>query len=83
MLGFEFISGWGILNVAGFLSTPKWLRDKCVASRLSSLAANYQVLYESANTFDRILARFFWFFYGVSVFLMLLFIGLNALGLFG
>lgn len=82
MLGFEFVSGWDILNVAGALSTPKWLRDKFATSRLSNIAANYQVLYENTNRFDRILARVFWFFYVTSVFLMLSFIGLNSLGLF-
>ena len=80
-LGFEFVSGWDILNVAGALSTPKWLREKFATSRLSGLAANYQLLYENTSKFDRVLARIFWFFYIVSVVLMLIFIAANSIGL--
>lgn len=80
-LGVEFASGWDILNVAGSLSTPAWLREKFSASRLSALSANYQALYENTNKFDRVLARIFWFFYVVSASLMLLVIAVNSLGL--
>ena len=80
-IGFEFVSGWDILNVAGALSTPKWLREKLSSSRLSGLSANYQLLYENTSKFDRILARVFWFFYVVSVSLMLIFIAADALSL--
>lgn len=83
VLGFEFVSGWDILNVAGSLSTPKWLREKFAASPLSHLTANYQALYENTSKFDRILAKVFWIFYVLSAFLMLVFIGLNAIGLLG
>ena len=81
-LGMEFVSGWDILNVAGALSTPKWLRDKFMLSRFSGLAVNYQALYENTSCFDRVLARIFWGFYVVSVVLMLFFILLNSFGLF-
>ncbi len=81
-LGMGFVSGWDILNVAGALSTPKWLRDKFMLSRLSGLTVNYQALYENTSCFDRVLARIFWGFYVVSVVLMLFFILLNSFGLF-
>ncbi len=80
-LGFEFVSGWDILNVAGALSTPRWLREKLSSSSLSGLSANYQLLHENTSKFDRVLARIFWFFYVTSVALMLLFITANSLGI--
>jgi hypothetical protein len=82
-LGFELASGWDILNVAGALSAPKWLREKFSKSRLSGFTANYQLIYENTSKFDRVLARVFWFFYVVSVVLMLIFIAANSIGLLG
>lgn len=70
-LGIEFASGWDILNVAGALSTPRWLREKLEASSLSMFSANYQVLYEHTTIFDRILARIFWGFYVVPIILIM------------
>ncbi|MFA7556158.1 MAG: hypothetical protein WCY88_18100 [Spongiibacteraceae bacterium] len=81
-LGLELTSGWDILNVAGALSSPEWLRDRFSTSRFSGLTANYQLLYENTSKFDRVLARVFWFFYVVPVVLMLIFIVLNSFGLF-
>jgi len=80
-LGFELVSGWDILNVAGALSTPRWLREKFSSSSLSGFSANYPLLYGNTSKFDRVLARVFWFFYVVSVGLMLLFIAANSLGI--
>lgn len=82
-LGIELESGWDILNVAGALSTPRWLREKFLSSPLSRLSANYQLLYDNTTKFDRVLARVFWFFYVVSVGLMLLFIAANSSGILG
>jgi len=65
-LGIELASGWDILNAAGALSTPNWLRKKFESSRLSGFSANYEFLYENTNKFDRILARVFWSFYLVT-----------------
>jgi hypothetical protein len=72
-LGIELASGWDILNVAGALSTPKWLRDKFTSSRLSGLNANYQFIYSNTNKFDRILGRVFWIFYFVTGFFIILY----------
>lgn len=65
-LGVELASGWDILNAAGALSTPSWLRKKFESSRLSGFSANYEFLYENTNKFDRVLARVFWSFYLVT-----------------
>lgn len=81
-LGIEFVSGWDILNVAGALSTPKWLREKFVSSRLSGLSANYNFLYENTSKFDRVLARVFWTFYLVTGLLIILYTLASILGLF-
>ena len=82
-LGMEFVSGWDIFNVAGALSTPKWLRDKFSRSKLSVLIADYQVLYDNTTRFDRILARVFWVIYVTSGSSMILLVILDSFGLFG
>jgi hypothetical protein len=82
-LGMEFVSGWDIFNVAGALSTPKWLRDRFSRSNLSVLIADYQVLYDNTTRFDRILARVFWVIYVISGSSMILLVILDSVGLFG
>lgn len=59
-LGVVFASGWDILNVAGALSAPKWLRDRYKKSSLAFLAADADVIYQHTNRFDRVLARIFY-----------------------
>lgn len=81
-LGFEFVSGWDILNVAGALSTPRWMREKLSTSPLSAMWANHDVLYEHTKPFDRVLARVFWFFYMFSAGAMLALVIADALGAF-
>lgn len=80
-LGVEFSSGWDILNVAGCLSTPAWLRKRFSESRLSFLSANYQIVFENTNKFDRVLARVFWFFYVTSCSLMIILVSANGIGI--
>jgi hypothetical protein len=82
-LGMEFVSGWDIFNVAGALSTPKWLRDRFSRSNLSVLIADYQILYDNTTRFDRILARVFWVIYVISGSSMILLVILDSVGLFG
>ncbi len=77
-LGIEFVSGWDIFNVAGALSTPKWLRDKFSRSKLSVFIADYQVLYDNTTRFDRILARVFWVTYVISGSSMILLVILDS-----
>ena len=55
-LGFEFISGLDILNVAQALALPlKWAKF-LNKSPVSSLYAKVDLLQENTNTFDRVLA---------------------------
>ncbi len=82
-LGVEFVSGWDILNVAGALSTPKWLRDKYAQSPLAFLNANYQVLYENTTLFDRVLARIFSVMFYTTGMAAVLLVSLEGLGVFG
>jgi len=82
-LGVEFASGWDVLNVAAALSRPKWLSEKYKKSKLSGLAANSDVLYQSTTLFDRILARVFWFLYVFLGAAMILILILNWCGVFG
>jgi len=82
-LGIEFASGWDILNVASALSRPKWLNRKYKKSRLSSLVANSDLLYQNTTLFDRILARTFWFSYVISGTCIILILVLNWCGVFG
>src|SRR5690606_1832669 len=81
-LGVELVSGWDILNVAGALSTPKWLREKYSKSSLAFLNADYAFLRQSTTRFDRVLARIFSvIFYSTGISSIVL-ISLNGLGLF-
>ena len=80
-LGIELASGWDILNAAGALSTPSWLRKKLESSRLSGFSANYKFLYENTNNFDRLLARVFWYFYLVTGVAIISYTLAGALGL--
>jgi len=81
-LGIELTGSWDVFNVAGALSRPKWLNQKYNRSRLSSLVANPDVLYEHTTLFDRIFARVFYTLYVFSGTNMLILAILNALGLF-
>ncbi len=80
-LGFEFVSGWDIINAAQALSLPKPLMRKLENSLLGYLYSNAEILYQNTNLFDRILARVLYYllmFSGLSGALIVL---LNALGL--
>jgi len=81
-LGMEFVSGWGILNVAGALALPRWLNVKLRNTPLCYLYANAEILDKYTSVFDRILAIiFYWLFVSSVVFLMLL-ATLNSFGVF-
>lgn len=81
-LGFEFINGYDIFNVASALTAPKWFRDKFHKSQLSFLAADYQALYENTTLLDRVLGRTFWILFSISGSAMILLVVLNGLGIF-
>jgi len=59
-LGFEFISGWNILNTAQALSLPKFLTQRIKKSPGSFLFANAELLRQHTNKLDRFLARLFY-----------------------
>ena len=79
-LGFEFISGWDIINVAQALSLPKFLTRKLKNSPLSALHANSALLKKHTNKFDQVLGKFFFALY---LFSGLTFIFLALLGFLG
>lgn len=60
-LGMEFVSGWGIINVAQALAMPSWIMRKFKKAKLSFLYANVDILTKHTNKFDRLLAcAFYW-----------------------
>lgn len=60
-LGFEYVSGWDIINVAQSLSIPRKLSKKLESTPLSFLYANSELLHSQTNKFDRMLgAVFYW-----------------------
>lgn len=62
-LGVEFVSGWDIFNVAQALALPQLVIVKMKKSRLSSFAANTELLFQHTTAFDRLLAKlFYWLF---------------------
>ena len=81
-LGLEFVGGWDILNVAQALSLPKSAIRKIKNSRLSFLEANAEVLYQHTNVFDRCLARVFYWLWTGSTLSAIVYLLLNALGVF-
>ncbi len=58
-LGFGYVSGWDITNVAQILLMPKWMNDKLKESPLSFLHANYDLLYKHTTKFDLISQSFY------------------------
>jgi len=81
-LGFEYVSGWDIINVAQALSLPRAWTRKLEKSPLSAIYANSGVLFDNTNKLDRMLgAVFYWLLMssGLSGALLVL---LNYLGFF-
>jgi len=56
LLGFGFISGWDILNVAQALAIPRGWAQKLKNSPLSSLFADADLLNKHTHKVDKILA---------------------------
>jgi len=78
--GFEFISGWAVLNIAQTLALPRSLTKKLSSSSLSFLYGNAEYLYENTNRFDQVLAKiFYWLFMG-SALSMILIVILDSTG---
>jgi len=60
-LGFEFISGWDVLNAAQALAFPKSWMKKLESSSLSAMYAKSELLRKHTTALDNILAiSFYW-----------------------
>ncbi|MCW8935339.1 MAG: hypothetical protein OQK98_11500 [Gammaproteobacteria bacterium] len=81
-LGFEYISGWNIINAAQALAMPNALIKKFNKTPLASLFADSELLNRNTNKFDKILAIiFYWLFIFSGVFAAILVL-LNSIGVF-
>ena len=81
-LGFEYISGWSIINAAQALAMPNALVKKFKKTPLASLFADSELLNKNTNKFDKMLAIiFYWLFIfsGMFAAVLLLF---NTFGYF-
>ena len=81
-LGFEYVSGWDILNTAQALAIPRFIARKLETSPISFLHANVDILYEHTNKFDRFLARLFYWLYLPGSLALLTLIMLSNTGFF-
>ncbi len=59
-LGFEFMSGWDIINVAQALALPSFLTRKLKESPLAALHADKDILRKHTNKFDKVLGTIFY-----------------------
>ena len=82
LLGFEFVSGWDIINVAQALSIPRSWSKKLEGSPLSALYANAETLHKNTTKFDRLLAAIFYWLFTITGLAMILLVVLNSFGLF-
>ncbi|MCW9046946.1 MAG: hypothetical protein OQK46_02615 [Gammaproteobacteria bacterium] len=81
-LGFEYISGWNIINAAQALAMPDALIKKFNKTPLASLFADSELLNRNTNKFDRTLAIiFYWLFIFSGIFAAILVL-LNYIGVF-
>lgn len=82
-LGFEFVSGWDIINVAHTLSMPLWLSDKLQEGPLAFLEANSRAIRKHTSKLDIFLARSFCLFLYTSQVILLPLAILDGLGYLG
>ncbi|MCW8935338.1 MAG: hypothetical protein OQK98_11495 [Gammaproteobacteria bacterium] len=81
-LGFEYLSGWDIINTAQALSIPRALSRKLENSKLSAFYAKSELLFQHTTKFDRLLgATFYWIltFSGLTMILLVILDGLDLL----
>jgi hypothetical protein len=81
-LGFEYVSGWDIINVAQSLSISRKLSKKLENSPLSALYAKSELLHAHTNKFDRVLGAIFYWLLMVSGLSLALLALLDTLGTF-
>ncbi len=80
-LGFEFVSGWDIINVAEAFAIPKSWSRKFENGPLSGLYAKSEILREHTNPFDWFLGALLFWLLVVSVIILLCLVVLNKLGI--
>jgi|SRR5690554_3619488 hypothetical protein len=81
-LGFEYVSGWDIINVAQALALPRSWTRKLEKTPLSSLYANSEILFANTSKFDQVLGAAFYWLMTVSGLGGVLLAFLNFLGVF-
>ncbi len=54
-LGFEYVSGWNIFNVAQALTLPKTIAQR-IRKNAGTFQADPDLLYKHTTVFDRVLA---------------------------
>lgn len=81
-LGFEYVSGWDIINAAQALALPKSWTRKLEKTPLSALYANAEILFANTSRFDRILGAVFYWLLMVSGLGGTLLVFLEFLGVF-
>jgi len=81
-LGFEYVSGWDIINVAQSLSIPRKLSKKLENTPLSILYANSELLHDQTNMFDRMLGSIFYWLLTISGLMMISLAILDTFGFF-
>lgn len=62
-LGFDFVGGRDIINVAMALSLPKKLMRKARSSKLDFMFADADTLYQHTTRYDRVMARSFYYLF--------------------
>lgn len=72
-LGYEFLPGWDIVNVAVALSWPRRLKRRLDRGVLGGFHANTELVLCHTSLLDRILARTFYWTVVFSVLCLLLF----------
>ena len=81
-LGFEYVSGRDIFNVAQALGLPIGMIRKLRSTKLGFLYADPDVLLRYTSRFDRILGRLFFWSYMSTGLIGVIFLILNSLDFF-
>lgn len=81
-LGFEYMSGSNIANVAKALAISRKKAQEMKENKMSFLYADIELLYEHTNKVDRILAKTLYWLMGIGGVLLVLLMLLNIVGVF-
>ena len=72
-LGFEYVSGWDIINTAQAFAFPSSWSEKLLGSKISFLYANTNLLKENTTKFDQTLGMLFYWTFLLTGFFIILF----------